>query len=117
MHSGDCGLAANGGDSSFITADTQYLYRYEPTGILIWSTPLPYKSAGAFQCRSIKIGANGQVTVLSGSRVGKSGSYGPIATFNSTTGAVIGANLYPGGTDQYNTYGVSNSGCLVDKWP
>ena len=110
-----------GSDGSILDADEVNLVRYSPSGSTStgggYSVALPatlnnptngtsYLSP-PFSCGSLKISANGQVTYMTVN--------GPMATFNSATGALIGSVFYPdlsgsGATATY--YATNNSACM-----
>jgi hypothetical protein len=117
--------ADNGGDSSVIVADYEYIYRYAIDGTQMWKTALPYGPAGdgtgIFGINSVRVTAAGVAVVIPVSNAGAT-AWGPLAAFNARTGALITNPgpvnyIYPGGTSDATTYGAKKSACVVDNWP
>ena len=91
LGAGVCNAPVVGSDGGVMMADYNNIIRLGPTGALLWKTALPYSggqtsASGAFgpdyACGGLKVMANGAVVIKT--------IKGPLAVFNSATGALIG---------------------------
>jgi hypothetical protein len=89
MIAGGCSAPIVDASGGVMSADYQYIYRWSSTGALLWKTQHPYygivstsNSIGNYACGGLKVLSNGVVVIKS--------VKGPLAAYNSATGALLG---------------------------